>query len=163
MPRSFRPALCAALALVCAPAAHAQLPDSPFPLSKNPTMTLAVDATEAPRKLIHAHLSIPVKAGTQTLVFPEWIPGEHGPTGPIVNLSGLHFTAAGHEPCHVAARPAGYVRFPRSGAARRFQCRRVAGLAADFGHERLFVFVGLGDAQPRQYQLEPVTPVPAGH
>ena len=95
MPRFPRPAFCAALALLCAPAAHAQQPDSPFPQSKNPTMMLAVDATQAPRKLLHAHLSIPVKAGAQTLVFPEWIPGEHGPTGPIVNLSGLHFTAAG--------------------------------------------------------------------
>jgi predicted metalloprotease with PDZ domain len=58
-------------------------------------ITLSVDATEAPRKLFHAHLTIPVNAGPLTLVYPKWIPGEHGPTGPIINLAGLKFTAGG--------------------------------------------------------------------
>jgi predicted metalloprotease with PDZ domain len=31
-----------------------------------------------------------------TLLYPEWIPGEHGPTGPIVDLVGLKITAAGN-------------------------------------------------------------------
>jgi len=69
-----------------------------FPLlAANPpgTITLAVDATEAPRSLFHAKLVIPVTAGAMTLFYPEWIPGEHGPTGPIVNLAGLKITAAG--------------------------------------------------------------------
>ena len=38
---------------------------------------------------------VPVTAGPLTLFYPEWIPGEHGPTGPIVNLAGLKITAAG--------------------------------------------------------------------
>src|ERR1051326_8028973 len=58
-------------------------------------ITLSVDATEAPRKLFHARLTIPVNPGPLTLVYPKWIPGEHGPTGPIINLAGLKFTAAG--------------------------------------------------------------------
>jgi predicted metalloprotease with PDZ domain len=58
-------------------------------------ITLSVDATEAPRKLFHARLTMPVSPGPLTLVYPEWIPGEHGPTGPIINLAGLKFTAAG--------------------------------------------------------------------
>jgi predicted metalloprotease with PDZ domain len=33
--------------------------------------------------------------GALTLVYPKWIPGEHGPTGPITDLVGLKFTAAG--------------------------------------------------------------------
>lgn len=33
--------------------------------------------------------------GPLTLVYPEWIPGEHGPTGPIGNFTGLTFTANG--------------------------------------------------------------------
>ena len=57
------------------------------------TIQIRVDATDAPRKLLHAHLRIPAKAGALTLYYPEWIPGEHGPTGPIVNLTGLKFTA----------------------------------------------------------------------
>ena len=47
---------------------------------------LRVDATDAPRRLFHVHMTMPAKPGPMTLLYPEWIPGEHGPTGPIVNL-----------------------------------------------------------------------------
>jgi predicted metalloprotease with PDZ domain len=62
-----------------------------------PTIKLAVDATQAPRRIFHAHLSIPANPGTLTLYYPKWIPGEHGPTGPIQGLTGLKFTAGGQE------------------------------------------------------------------
>ncbi|MGA9504864.1 MAG: M61 family peptidase, partial [Terriglobales bacterium] len=51
--------------------------------ANGPLVTLAVDASEAPRKIFHAELRIPAKPGTLTLYYPKWIPGEHGPTGPI--------------------------------------------------------------------------------
>lgn len=54
---------------------------------------LLVDATSAPQKILHAQLEIPVSSGPVTLVFPKWIPGEHGPTGPITDLTGLEFFA----------------------------------------------------------------------
>lgn len=60
-----------------------------------PRVTLSVDASEAPRKIFHAQLKIPATAGTLTLYYPKWIPGEHGPTGPIQGLTGLKFTANG--------------------------------------------------------------------
>jgi len=60
-----------------------------------PTVRLSVDATEAPRKIFHARLTIPATPGTLTLYYPKWIPGEHGPTGPIEDLAGLRFTANG--------------------------------------------------------------------
>src|SRR5271165_2122139 len=60
-----------------------------------PTITLSVDASDAPRKMIHAQMQIPAKPGTLTLYYPKWIPGEHGPTGPITDLTGLKFTASG--------------------------------------------------------------------
>src|SRR2546427_8717915 len=60
-----------------------------------PHVTISLDATEAPRKIFHAHLTIPASPGPLTLYYPKWIPGEHGPTGPVVNLSGLKFTASG--------------------------------------------------------------------
>jgi predicted metalloprotease with PDZ domain len=60
-----------------------------------PTITIAVDASEAPRKIFHAQMTIPAAPGTLTLYYPKWIPGEHGPTGPIQNLAGLKFTASG--------------------------------------------------------------------
>jgi predicted metalloprotease with PDZ domain len=63
--------------------------------SSAPTITIAVDASEAPRKIFHAQLTIPTAPGTLTLYYPKWIPGEHGPTGPIQDLAGLKFTANG--------------------------------------------------------------------
>src|SRR5437870_9234538 len=59
------------------------------------TITLSVDATEAPRKLFHARMTMAATPGSMTLVYPKWIPGEHGPTGPIVNLAGLKIMAGG--------------------------------------------------------------------
>jgi predicted metalloprotease with PDZ domain len=39
---------------------------------------------------------MPVKAGPLTLLYPEWIPGEHGPTGPITDLVNIRITANGN-------------------------------------------------------------------
>ena len=56
---------------------------------------LQVDMTDAPRRLLHAHEQIPVEAGPVTLEYPEWIPGNHRPTGPIDNVAGLFIRANG--------------------------------------------------------------------
>ncbi len=56
---------------------------------------LSVDATEAPRRLLHAKMKIPVIAGPLTLYYPRWIQGEHSPNGPINDLAGLKLSAAG--------------------------------------------------------------------
>jgi predicted metalloprotease with PDZ domain len=58
-----------------------------------PTVTISVDATSAPRKIFHASLKIPAAPGTLTLYYPKWIPGEHAPDGPVVDLAGLKFSA----------------------------------------------------------------------
>src|SRR5271157_3276405 len=63
--------------------------------ANGPAVALSVDASEAPRKIFHAQLRIPAKPGTLTLYYPKWIPGEHGPTGPIQDLAGLKFRANG--------------------------------------------------------------------
>jgi predicted metalloprotease with PDZ domain len=60
-----------------------------------PTIKISVDASEAPRKVFHAKLEIPASPGTLTLYYPKWIPGEHGPTGPVRDVAGLKFTANG--------------------------------------------------------------------
>src|SRR6185295_12878101 len=52
-----------------------------------------VDLTDAPQRIYRAHMIIPVKAGPMTLLYPEWIPGEHGPTGPVIDMVGLKITA----------------------------------------------------------------------
>jgi predicted metalloprotease with PDZ domain len=58
-------------------------------------ITLSVDLTDAPRKILHATEVMPVSAGPMTVVYPKWIPGEHGPTGPIENMAGFFITANG--------------------------------------------------------------------
>ena len=58
-------------------------------------MTLNVDATDAARNIVHSKLSIPVRPGPLTLIYPKWIPGEHSPTGPINDLVGLMLSAGG--------------------------------------------------------------------
>jgi predicted metalloprotease with PDZ domain len=68
-----------------APAAAA--PSGPAPIK------LFVDASQAPQKILHAHMQIPVQAGALTLYYPEWIPGEHMPDGPIIDVVGMKFTA----------------------------------------------------------------------
>lgn len=56
---------------------------------------LRVDATDAPRNILHSVITIPIAPGAVTLVYPKWIPGNHRPTGPIQNLLGLHIRASG--------------------------------------------------------------------
>jgi predicted metalloprotease with PDZ domain len=58
---------------------------------------LAVDLRDAPSHIFHAKLELPVKPGPLTLFYPKWIPGEHSPTGPIVDFIGLKLSAGGKE------------------------------------------------------------------
>src|ERR1700683_2421751 len=57
---------------------------------------ISVDATESTRRLYHVKMTMPVTPGPLTLFYPEWIPGEHGPTGPITDLVGIKFSANGN-------------------------------------------------------------------
>ena len=56
---------------------------------------IMVDASHAPEKILRATIQIPVRPGPLTLVYPKWIPGEHGPTGPITDVTGVQFFAGG--------------------------------------------------------------------
>jgi predicted metalloprotease with PDZ domain len=58
-------------------------------------LKLDVDAREAPRKLLHAIEILDVKPGPLTLRYAEWIPGEHGPTGPLDDLVGVKIWTEG--------------------------------------------------------------------
>ena len=59
------------------------------------TISLTVDATKTQRKLLRSHEVIPVKPGPLTIYYPKWIPGEHGPNGPISSVTGLKFEGNG--------------------------------------------------------------------
>lgn len=56
---------------------------------------LEVDATHAPQKILHVRMQMPVKPGPLVLYYPEWIPGEHMPDGPIIDVAGMFFRANG--------------------------------------------------------------------
>jgi predicted metalloprotease with PDZ domain len=60
------------------------------------SIRLSVDLTDAPRNIYHAQLIVPVKPGLLTLVYPKWIPGNHRPSGPIENVTGLTIAVSGH-------------------------------------------------------------------
>jgi predicted metalloprotease with PDZ domain len=59
-------------------------------------IALDVDATDVTRGIFQVKETIPVAAaGRIPLLYPEWIPGSHSPTGQISKLAGLKFTAGG--------------------------------------------------------------------
>ncbi len=88
------------LLLATAPAFAGQNQPEPLPLPpaiQQPqdvaypgTIALAVDATDLNRHIVKIHETIPVrKAGDFVLLYPKWIPGNHGPSGPLAALAGL--------------------------------------------------------------------------
>jgi predicted metalloprotease with PDZ domain len=66
-----------------------------WPAQSPPTITLIVDATQAPEKMLHTRMVMPAKPGPLTLYYPKWIPGMHNPSGPVGSVAGLKFTANG--------------------------------------------------------------------
>jgi predicted metalloprotease with PDZ domain len=68
--------------------------DTPLATQANP-MTIVLDERTAPRGFAYTHMTIPVRAGPFTLVYPQWIAGEHGPTGPLNDLAQLKISARG--------------------------------------------------------------------
>ena len=52
-------------------------------------MSLVVDETHAAQRIAYVHEEIQVRPGALTLAYPSWIPGEHGPTGPIQEFAAL--------------------------------------------------------------------------
>ncbi len=59
------------------------------------TIALQVDLTDVTHRVMNVHETIPVAPGRLTLLYPQWIPGNHSPTGPISKLGGLVITANG--------------------------------------------------------------------
>ena len=56
---------------------------------------ISVDATQAPRRILHSQMEVPASPGPLTLHYPKWLPADHSPDGPISNVAGLRFSAAG--------------------------------------------------------------------
>ena len=60
-------------------------------------MTLDIDASDVHRGAYRVTQTIPLAPGRRTvsLLYPEWLPGHHGPRGPIAELVDLRFTVDG--------------------------------------------------------------------
>jgi len=80
----FAGALCSVAFALCFSAAGAQ----------SAPITLALDVRDVARDIVHVHETIPVN-GPITLVYPKWIPGEHGPDGNILSLVDLQISSHG--------------------------------------------------------------------
>lgn len=60
------------------------------------TMRLTVDATDTLQNIFRVKQVIPVAApGPMTLLYPQWLPGNHAPRGQIDKLTGLKISANG--------------------------------------------------------------------
>lgn len=57
--------------------------------------TIVLDARKAPEGIAYSHMTIPVQPGPFTIDYPEWIPGEHSPDGPLNDISELRVSANG--------------------------------------------------------------------
>jgi predicted metalloprotease with PDZ domain len=61
---------------------------------QNPA-TLVLDASRASDGFLETRERLPAAPGPFTVVYPKWIPGEHGPTGPLNDLAALRISAGG--------------------------------------------------------------------
>jgi predicted metalloprotease with PDZ domain len=77
------------LCLCCALTANAAEIPAPKDVAYSGALRLSVDVTDLERRLFTVRESLPVKSGPLTLLYPQWLPGTHGPTGPINLLTGL--------------------------------------------------------------------------
>jgi predicted metalloprotease with PDZ domain len=66
-----------------------------WPQKQATPIQITADLTDAPRKIAHAEIDLPVTPGPVTLITPKWIPGTHQPFGPVSNIVGVVFTANG--------------------------------------------------------------------
>ena len=92
--------LAAVLLLLCVCASRPVPAEEPnanaqsYSTQANPE-TLVLDARDVGRGLMTATMRIPVKPGEFTFVYPKWVSGEHGPTGPIADVSEIKVSAGG--------------------------------------------------------------------
>src|SRR5205823_2889685 len=68
-------------------AAPGRAADPPVPVE------LEVDLSDVGRRVVHTKLVIPATPGTLTLYYPKWVPGTHGPIGPVSEQAGLRVKA----------------------------------------------------------------------
>ncbi|MBV9527855.1 PDZ domain-containing protein [Sphingomonas sp.] len=62
------------------------------------TIQLTVDASDVTRAIFRVHEQVPVTGpGDLVLLYPQWLPGNHSPSGQINKVAGFRATAGGRE------------------------------------------------------------------
>ena len=59
------------------------------------TISLFVDLTNITDRVLDVHETIPVNGHEITLLYPQWLPGTHSPSNPLINMAGLMVSANG--------------------------------------------------------------------
>ena len=96
MKHRLRPVV-AAIALALSAGVQAQVPEPrDAPYAPGP-ITVEVDATNLGQRIMRIRETIPVVPGKLVLLYPEWLPGNHAPRGPIDKLAGIAFSANGRK------------------------------------------------------------------
>ena len=107
-PALFACAATFALSVALTASAQAQTSPGPQPFPMPPRteapqdvaypgiLKVNVDATDLDHHIYRIHETIPVsKAGPMTLLYPQWLPGNHAPNGPLKTADGFQFKANG--------------------------------------------------------------------
>jgi predicted metalloprotease with PDZ domain len=77
------------------PEAQPQIPAPTTDVAYPGVIRYQADATDLERRIVSVREVIPVAPGDLTLLYPEFLPGNHADTGPIQLLSGLTITGGG--------------------------------------------------------------------
>jgi len=113
-------ALCSAPLL-----AHAAVPAPRDEAYAPGTIVLEVDASDVARRIMRVRQTIPVRPGPLTLLYPQWLPGNHAPRGPIDKIAGLRISGNG--------RPIAWTRDPGDVYAFRLEVPQgVASIVAEY-------------------------------
>lgn len=88
--------LVALVGLGAATASHADVAP-PQDIAFNGTIKVVVDATDLDRRIFRVKETIPAQPGPMTVLFPQWLPGHHSPSGPIDQFAGLVVKANGQK------------------------------------------------------------------
>ena len=138
--------LAAALALPAAAQIAPSRPETPAAPADVPaardvaypgTLHLEIDARDTTHGIYRVVETIPVAAsGPMTLLYPQWLPGNHAPSGPINSLAGLVVTADGRpvawrrDPAYVYAF---HVDVPAGAHALRLEFQHLSPTAGNQG------------------------------
>jgi predicted metalloprotease with PDZ domain len=97
---TLRRLLLRALVLLMPVVALAQVPSPDVPPPRDRAyapgeIRVHVDARDVTRRILRVRETLPVRAGRLTLLYPQWLPGNHAPRGPIEQLTGLVINGGG--------------------------------------------------------------------